>query len=225
MEKRQLIAFAILVVSLAVCFAVPVSAVVYGQSSTIVRSTTLPSENVHIVAQEQQIAAAATNDQLAGLQSKISDLQSQLSDIKVTADNSRGESTQQLTAVNRELGSIKASVDSLQGIQQQVSEIKPTLEKPLTVIPPMSLVILSIGNIVLLIVVIVMIFWLKGQVKSTEKEAHLAEHAQIHLTDFIREAMHKGASMSEIKRRLVQRGWSDDRIEDAIQEVRTMHAA
>lgn len=221
MEKRLLIVFALLLVSLAV----PVGAVVYGQSSTIVRATQLPSENVHIIAQEQQIAAAATNEQLTALQGTIGDLQKQLSDLKITADNQRGEATQQLSGVNRELGAIKASVDNLQGIQQQVSEIKPALERPLTVIPPLSLMILSAANIILLIVVIVLIFWLKAQYKATEKESHMEEHAQIHLTDFIREAMHKGASMSEIKRRLVQRGWSENKIDDAIQEVRTMHAA
>lgn len=224
MQKRLSIAFAILLVSLAFV-ALPVAAVVYGQSSTIVRATQLPSENVHIQAQEQQIAAAATNDQLVALQGTIGDLQKQLSDLKVTADNSRGEATQQLSGVNRELGAIKASVDSLQGIQQQVSEIKPALERPLTVIPPMPLMILSAANVILLIVVIVLIFWLKAQYKATTNESHMEEHAQIHLTDFIREAMHKGASMAEIKRRLVQRGWSENKIDDAIQEVRTMHAA
>ena len=221
MQKRILIVFALLLVS----FALPVGAVVYGQSSTIVRSTQLPSENVHIQAQEQQIAAAATNEQLVAVQGAIGDLEKQLSDLKVSAENQRGEATQQLTGVNRELGSIKASVDSLQGIQQQVSEIKPALERPLQVIPPMPLMILSAANVVLLIIVIVLIFWLKAQYKSTEKESHMEEHAQIHLTDFIREAMHKGASMAEIKRRLVQRGWSENKIDDAIQEIRTMHAA
>jgi hypothetical protein len=58
-----------------------------------------------------------------------------------------------------------------------------------------------------------------------QKESHVEEHAQIHLTDFIREAMHKGASLSEIRRRLLDRGWNGEKIDDAIQEVRAMHSA
>jgi hypothetical protein len=225
MQKRfWLIAIALALFVLPFAYAIPpTGAIVYGQSQGIVRSTTLPSENVHIEA--QQAATVVSQDQLNSLQASISDFKSQVDEIKVASENQRSEVTSQLGNINRELGAIKSSVDGLQSLQQQMSEIKPTLEKPMTIIPPMSLIILSIANAVLLIVVIILIFWLKGQYKSAEKESHLEEHAQIHLTDFIREAMHKGASLAEIRKRLLQRGWSDGKIDEAVQEVRTLHAA
>ncbi len=224
MEKRFLIAIAILLCVIPFVAAVPpTGSVVYGQSGSVVRSTTLPSENVHIEAQQQ--ATIASEQRLISLERKIDDFQGKVGDLKTATENQRSELLAQLSGMNREIGSIKGSVDSIGSLQQQVSEIRPTLEQPREIIPPLSLVILSIANVILLIVVIVLIFWLKGQWKGSERASHLEEHAQIHLTDFIREAMHKGASMAEIRRRLVQRGWSEGKIDEAIQEVRTMHAA
>ncbi len=224
MQKRLLIAIIIALFVIPFVGAIPPSGyVVYGQSSGIVRSTTLPTENVHI--QAQQEATVVSQQQLSTLETKIAGVSSDMENLRISTENQRTETSTQLNNLNRELGSIKASIDSLKGIQQQVSEIKPQLEKPQEIIPPMSLVLLSIANAVLLIVVIVLIFWLKSQWKAQEKESHLGEHAQIHLVDFIKEAMHKGASLVEIRRRLVQKGWSEAKIDDAIQEVRTMHAA
>jgi len=219
MEKRLLIVFAVLLCSLAL----PVAAVVYGESTSIVRSTTLPGENVHVEAQQQ--ATIASQEQLTALQNKIDDFQGQISDLRIASENQRSELTSQLGGLNREVGSIKASVDTIGDVQRQVSELRPTLEQPREIIPPTSLLFLSVANVILLLVVIVLIFWLKGQWKSSEKASHMEEHAQIHLTDFIREAMHKGAALGEIRRKLVQRGWNEERIDEAIQEVRTMHAA
>lgn len=223
MQKRLLVAITLLLVLVPLVVAIPTGAVIYGQSEGIVRSTTLPQENVHIVAQQQE--TFASTERLSSLETKIDNFQAQVNDLKVTSENQRTELNTQLGGINRELGAIKGSVDSIQYIQQQVSELRPALEKPQQIIPPASLVILSIANVILLIVVIVLIFWLHGQYKSVVKDSHVEEHAQIHLTDFIREAMHKGASLPEIKRRLSQRGWNEGKIEEAIQEVRTMHAA
>lgn len=224
MEKRfWIIAIAIALFVLPLAYALPTGAVIYGQSEGIVRSTSLPSENVHI--QAQQAVTVASVEQLTALQDQIQSLSNELGNMKVNSENQRTELTNQMGGINRELGGIKSSVDSLQVISQQVSEIKPQLEKPQEIIPPMSLIILSIANAILLVVVIVLIFWLKGQWKASENTAHMEEHSMIHLTDFIREAMHKGASLSEIRRRLLQRGWSEAKIDDAVQEVRTMHAA
>jgi hypothetical protein len=224
MEKRfWIIAIALALFIVPLVCSVPTGAIVYGQSQGIVRSTTLPTENVHIAAQQE--ATVTSMAQITSLENKIDDFAQEVENIRVSSENQRTETTNQLGNINRELGGIKASVDSLQSISQQVSEIKPELEKPQEIIPPMSLIVLSVANAILLIVVIVLIFWLKAQYKASEKESHLEEHAQIHLTDFIREAMHKGASLAEIRRRLVQRGWREDKIDDAIQEVRTMHAA
>ncbi len=223
MQKRLLIAITLLLVLVPVVSAIPTGAVVYGESEGIVRSTTLPTENVHIQAQQQE--TFASTERLSSLESKIDNFQAQVNDLKVTSENQRSELNTQLGGINRELGAIKGSVDSVQYIQQQVSELRPALEKPQQIIPPASLVVLSIANVILLIVVIVLIFWLNGQYKNMVKDSHVEEHAQIHLTDFIREAMHKGASLPEIKRRLAQRGWNEGKIDEAVQEVRNMHAA
>lgn len=225
MEKRfLLIAIALTLFLLPLTGAItPTGSVVYGQSEGIVRSTTLPSENVHIEAQQGEVIAST--QRIDELGRKIDVFQGQVNDLKAATENQRTDVTGQLSGMNRELGAIKASVDSLQTIQQQVSEIRPTLEQPREIIPPMSLVVLSLANVILLIVVIVLIFWLRAQYQSVQKESHVEEHAQIHLTDFIREAMHKGASLNEIRRKLVQRGWNEGSIDEAIQEVRTMHAA
>ncbi len=201
----------------------PTGSVVYGQTGGLVRSTTLPTENVHIAAEQE--ATVVSMQQLSDLAGKIADFQTDVSSLRTSSESQRTETASQLSAMNRELGAIKASVDGIQVMQQQLSELKPELEKPQQIIPPLSLVMLSVANAILLIIVIVLIFWLKAQFKSTEKDSHLEEHSMIHLTDFIREAMHKGASLAEIRRRLVQRGWSDAKVDDAIQEVRTMHAA
>jgi hypothetical protein len=224
MEKRLLIAIIISILAIPLVAAIPpTGSVIYGQSGGIVRSTNLPTENVHIEAQQE--ATVVSMQQLSELTGKIEDFQKEVTSMRTASESQRTDTATQLSAMNRELGAIKASVDGLQVMQQQISEIKPELEKPQEIIPPMSLVMLSVANAILLILVIVLIFWLKAQFKSTEKESHLEEHSMIHLTDFIREAMHKGASLAEIRRRLVQRGWSDSKIDDAIQEVRTMHAA
>jgi len=224
MQKRFLIAFAVLLCLVPLVAAIPpTGSVVYGQSEGIVRSTTLPEENVHIEAQQQATIASA--DRLQTIENKIGDFQGEVNNLRVTVENQRTEVTAQLGNINRELGAIKGSVDSFQGIQQQVAELRPTIEAPQEIIPPMSLVFLAVFNALLLIVVIVLIFWLRGQYKSMAKESHVDEHAQLHLTDFIREAMHKGASLGEVRRRLEQRGWSEAKIDDAIQEVRTLHAA
>ncbi len=201
----------------------PTGSVIYGQTGGIVRSTNLPTENVHIAAQQE--ATVVSMEQLSTLTSKIEQFQNELNSIRTASESQRTDTATQLSAMNRELGAIKSSIEGLKVMQQQLSEIKPELEKPQEIIPPMSLVMLSIANAILLILVIVLIFWLKAQFKATEKEAHLEEHSMIHLTDFIREAMHKGASLAEIRRRLVEKGWSNEKIDDAIQEVRTMHAA
>jgi hypothetical protein len=223
MEKRLLIATIIALFVIPFVFAIPTGSVVYGQSQGIVRSTSLPTENVHIQAQQQ--ATIASVEQLTALENKIESLKEDFADLKISAENQRSEASSQLGNINRELGAIKSSIDSLQSISQQVSEIRPTLEQPREIIPPMSLTLLSVANAILLIVVIVLIFWLKSQWKAQEKESHLEEHAQIHLVDFIKEAMHKGASLVEIRRRLLQKGWSEGKIDEALQEVRTMHAA
>ena len=224
MEKRfLLIVIAVFLCALPLALAAPTGSVIYGQSEGIVRSTNLPSENVHVEAQNEEVLA--TTQRIDEIGRKIDQFQGQVNDLKATAENQRTEVSTQLGGMNRELGAIKASVDGLQTIQQQVSEIRPVLEQPREIIPPMSLVILSIANIILLVVVIVLMFWLRGQYKAVEKESHVEEHAQIHLTDFIREAMHKGASLAEVRRRLESRGWSDSKIDEAIQEVRTLHAA
>jgi hypothetical protein len=218
MQKRLLL----IAMVLALCSLPFVSAVVYGQSSGIVRSTTLPSENVHAEAQQQQTIVAA--ERINALESRLAGVDDQLNNLRASSESQRADITNQLGNLHREVGAVKGSVDSLQGIQQQVSELRPAIEQPREIIPPVSLLALSVGNAILLIIVIVLIFWLKAQWKSSETASHLEEHAQIHLTDFIREAMHKGASMEEIRKRLLQRGWSDSRIDEAIQEVRTMHA-
>ncbi|MEM4247087.1 MAG: hypothetical protein QXR48_03625 [Candidatus Woesearchaeota archaeon] len=224
MEKRVLIAITIALLIIPLVVAIPpTGSVIYGQSQGIVRSTSLPTENVHIEAQQQ--ATIASLEQMTALQNKIEDVTRQVENLKVVAENQRTETSSQLGNINRELGAIKSSINSLQGIQQQVSELKPTLEQPREIIPPMSLTLLSVANAILLIIVIVLIFWLKAQWKAAETESHIEEHSMIHLTDFIREAMHKGASLTEIRRRLLQKGWSESKIDDAIQEVRTMHAA
>ncbi len=225
MQKRSLIiaiAIALFVLPFAGAIA-PSGYVIYGQSQGIVRSTTLPTENVHM--QAQQEATVVAQQQLSALESKIDSFSSEMGDLKIAAENQRTETSGQLGNINRELGAIKAGIEGLNDIQRQVSEIKPQLEQPREIIPPMSLMILSMANAVLLVVVIVLIFWLKGQWKAGEKESHLEEHSMIHLTDFVKEAMHKGASLVEIRKRLLQRGWSEAKIDDAIQEVRTMHAA
>jgi len=224
MEKRLLIAIMLAIFAIPLVAAIPpTGSVVYGQSQGIVRSTTLPTENVHIEAQQQ--ATIASMEQLTALEKKIGGVSKEVESLRVIAENQRTEVSSQLGNVNRELGAIKASIDGLKVVQQQLSEIRPELEKPKEIIPPVSLIMLSVANAVLLIVVIVLILWLKGQYKAAEKESHLEEHSMIHLTDYIREAMHKGASLAEIRRRLLQKGWSEDRIDDAIQEVRTLHAA
>jgi len=225
MEKRlMLTVIAVLLAVLPLTGAIPpTGSVVYGDSSTIVRSTTLPGENVHIEAQEAEIMASTV--QMSDVQAKLAAVEQQLGDVKVSSENQRSEAMSQLNLINRELGAIKAGMDNLQVVQQQLSEIKPALEQPQEIIPPLSLTMLSVANLILLIVSIVLMFWLRNQYKATTKDAHLEEHAQIHLTDFIREAMHKGASLGEVRRRLVQRGWSEGKIDEAIQEVRTLHSA
>lgn len=224
MEKRLVsIAIAAFLLVLPLVLAAPTGAIVYGQSEGIVRSTSLPTENVHIEAQQAEITEFQTR--LASLERKIDDFQAQVNDLRVASENQRSEMTAQLSGMNRELGAIRSSMDAVQLLQRQMGDLRPALEQPREIIPPMSLIILSVANVVLLIVVIVLLFWLHGQYKSITKESHVEEHAQIHLTDFIREAMHKGASLDEIRRRLLQRGWSEGRIDEAIQEVRTMHAA
>ena len=221
MEKRFLIVCLILIGILPIVSAIPTGSIVYGQSEGIVRSTTLPSENVHALAQQEEILTAG---QLSVVQQKISAVQSQLDDIKSTTASQRAEITSQLSGMSRELGAIKSSADKVDALQRQVSEIRPALEQPREVIPPMSLIILSIANIILLVVVIVMIYWLRSQYKATANESHVEEHAQLHLTDFIRDAMHKGASLNEIRKRLMQRGWSESKVDDALQEIRMTHA-
>ncbi|MEM2916227.1 MAG: hypothetical protein QXT19_02630 [Candidatus Woesearchaeota archaeon] len=224
MEKRLLIAIIIVILAMPLAAAIPpTGSIVYGQTGGVVRSTTLPTENVHIAAQQE--ATVVSMQQLSELTSKIAQFQNDVNSLRTAAESQRTETASQLIAMNRELGAIKASIDGLKVMQQQLSEIKPELEKPKEIIPPMSLTLLSVANAVLLIIVIVLIFWLKAQWKAAEKESHLEEHSMIHLTDFIREAMHKGASLAEIRRRLLQKGWSESKIDDAIQEVRTMHAA
>ncbi len=223
MEKRLLIAVTLLLCIVPLVSAIPTGSVVYGDSQGIVRSTTLPSENVHIVAQQQATIASA--ESLTQLENAIDNFKTQVSDLKVTSENQRTEVTSQLNNVNRELGAIKSSIDNLQFLQQQVAEIKPALEQPREIIAPTSLILLSIANVILLIVVIVLIFWLRRQWQAINNDSHVEEHAQIHLTDFIREAMHKGASMPEIKKKLSQRGWNEAKITEAIQEVRSLHAA
>jgi hypothetical protein len=188
-----------------------------------VRSTNLPTENVHIEAQQQETIAAT--QRLGDVERSIDAVEEQVSGLKVSSEAQRSEMAAQLGNINRELGAIKANVDSIEILQQQVSEIRPTLEQPREIIPPLSLVALSVANGILLIVVIVLIFWLRAEWRAKEKESHVEEHAQIHLTDFIREAMHKGASVTEIRRRLLERGWNEGRVDEALQEVRTMHAA
>lgn len=224
MEKRFLFtAIIVALLSLTLAGAVPTGAVVYGDSSTVIRSTSLPTENVHIEAQQQETIASLA--QLDALKINLDEVQRQMDAVRVATENQRTEVTSQLTAINRELGAIKASVDSLQAMQEQVSALRPALEQPREIIPPNSLVFLAVANVILLIVTITLIFWLRAQWKGSEKESHLEEHAQIHLTEFIREAMHKGASLAEIRKRLSSRGWSEGKIDEAIQEVRTMHAA
>jgi hypothetical protein len=225
MEKRlMLTVIAVLLAVLPLAGAIPpTGSVVYGDSGTIVRSTSLPGENVHIEAQEAEIMASTV--QMGEVQAKLAAVEQQLGDVKVSSENQRSEAMSQLNLINRELGAIKSSVDGLRVMQQQLSEIRPALEQPQEIIPPLSLTMLSVANLILLIVAIVLMFWLRNQYKATTKDAHLEEHAQIHLTDFIREAMHKGASLGEVRRRLVQRGWSEGKIDEAIQEVRTLHSA
>jgi hypothetical protein len=224
MQKRRILTvIAVLLAILPLASAVPpTGSVIYGESSTIVRSTSFPSENVHITDQQEQIASVG---QLDEVRASLNAVQQQVNDIKVVAENQRTEVGAQLGNINRELGAIKANLDNLQSLQQQVGELRPAIEQPQEIIPPTSLTLLSVFNMILLIVVIVLIFWMRGQWKAIAKESHEDEHAQIHLTDFIREAMHKGASMAEIRKRLMQRGWSDAKIEEAVQEVRMMHAA
>jgi hypothetical protein len=224
MQKRLLVAIAVLLCLVPLAGAVPpTGSVVYGQSEGIVRSTSLPAENVHIQAQQQETIAAT--QRLVDVERGLTGVQEQVSSLKVSSETQRSEMAAQLGNINRELGAIKANVDSIQILQQQVSEIRPTLEQPREIIPPLSLVALSVANGILLIVVIVLIFWLRAEWRAKEKESHVEEHAQIHLTDFIREAMHKGASVTEIRRRLLERGWNEGRVDEALQEVRTMHAA
>ena len=223
MQKRFLIGILILVAILPVASAIPTGAIVYGTSEGIVRSTTLPGENVRIEA--QQTATIASEGRLQVIENKIDAFQDDLGSVRSAVENQRTEVTSQLSMVNRELGAIKSGVDQVGVLQQQVAEIKPALEKPQEIIPPISMILLSIVNMVLLIAVIVLIFWLRGQWSAAAKESHVEEHAQIHLTDFVREAMHKGASIAEIRKRLEQRGWSGSKIDEAVQEVRTMHVA
>ena len=93
MEKRFLIVCLILIGILPIVSAIPTGSIVYGQSEGIVRSTTLPSENVHALAQQEEILTAG---QLSVVQQKISAVQSQLDDIKSTTASQRAEITSQL---------------------------------------------------------------------------------------------------------------------------------
>lgn len=215
MKKRAIVVISALLV---LCAALA-HAQIYGTSTGIVRSNYLPVEdNIHF--QRQENFTLLSLERLGALEQQIANFQGQVSSIQGSVENQRVDFATQLQGINRGIEGLRTEVTA---IKQQMREIPPQLEKPQAIIPPISLLILGLANLLLLIVVIVLMFWLRSNIVSERKSEHLEEHAQIHLVDYIREAMHRGASMKDIRRRLLDRGWSESKIDEAIQEVRAMH--
>lgn len=214
-KKRQ----AGIVVALLVLCAAVVHAQIYGTSTGITRQNYMPTEGI-IHFERQENLTVLSLQRLDALENKISDFQGQVSALRTIMENQRVDFSTQLQGINRGLEGLRTEITT---IKQGLREIPPQLEKPQPIVPPTSLLMLGLANLFLLVVVIVLIFWLKAQYATVKKESHLEEHAQIHLVDYINEAMHRGASMADIRRKLKERGWNDDKIDEAVQEVRSMH--
>ncbi|MBI4146545.1 hypothetical protein HY489_04360 [Candidatus Woesearchaeota archaeon] len=188
-------------------------------NQNIQRFSDFPLDNIHIL----RLQEAATS-----LGGNVSLLRTDLQ--KYQQDNQQQQSLQA-----EELSRLRGSMDVFQrstlaqvsGLQSAIEELskkadsRPSLEVPAPIFPPYLVILLGL-NVVLLILVIILIFWLREQY-YVHKETHAEEHihpAPKDLIEYVKHQFEHKKPMHEVRMELAGKGWTPSIIEHAIHAAR-----
>jgi hypothetical protein len=170
----------------------------------------IPLDNVHIL--RLQEAAANLGGNVTELRESMQDWQTQRSG---------------------EIQSLRSDMAQFQvSIQSQITEVKDqikNIEHPEAQYPakaeiglPSYVIALLAVNVVLLILVIILIFWLREQYfvhRETHKEEHI-HPAPKELVDYVKGELEDRRSLNSIRMKLIDKGWTPSIIEHAIHAAR-----
>jgi len=194
---------------------------IYSTPQSVTRITDLPSENVHI--QDEYNSTFEFVQKIRDVEAGVSDLKTQVSSIGEDVSGIKSSNKNELAEINSKLSDVKTSVDNMQSLVDEIRAIPPLIEQPQQIIIPQGVMIFGASIATLLLVLIIMVVWTGARAKAKDKEEHEESHSLLHLTEYIQEGMHRGASIDQVREKLKSAGWPDKDVDSAVKEVRTMH--
>lgn len=170
----------------------------------------IPLDNVHIL--RLQDAAANLGGNVSALRESMQEWQNQRSG---EIQSLRSDMAQFQVSVQSQITELK---DEIKNIEHPETQYPSTAEIGL---PPYVIALLAV-NVVLLILVIILIFWLREQYfvhRETHKEEHI-HPAPKELVDYVKGEIEDKKSLGSIRMKLIDKGWTPSIIEHAIHAAR-----
>jgi Sec-independent protein translocase protein TatA len=170
----------------------------------------IPLDNVHIL----RLQEAAAN------------LGGNVTELKESMQEWQTERAGEIQSLRSDMAQFQVS------LQSQITELKdqvknmphPEAQYPATAqigLPPYVIALLAV-NVILLILVIMLIFWLREQYfvhRETHKEEHI-HPAPKELVEYVKGELEDRRSLNSIRMKLIDKGWTPSIIEHAIHAAR-----
>lgn len=182
-------------------------------SGEIKRYSDFPLDNIHIL--RLQDAAISLGGNVTELRNENRVWQEQRTN-EISQLQGQMDSFQRSMLAN--VVQIQSTVDA---IANKV-DARPSLEAPAQIRFPTYIVFLLGFNILLLIVIVILIFWLREQYyvhRETHKEEHI-HPAPDELINFVKHQFEHQKSLKDIRMQLAEKGWTPSIIEHAIHAAR-----
>lgn len=182
-------------------------------SGEIKRYSDFPLDNIHIL--RLQDAAISLGGNVSELRNENRAWQEQRTN-EISQLQGQMDSFQRSMLAN--VAQIQSTVDA---IAKKV-DARPSLEAPTQIKFPAYIIFLLGFNILLLIVIVILIFWLREQYyvhRETHKEEHI-HPAPEELINFVKHQFEHNRSLKDIRMQLAEKGWTPSIIEHAIHAAR-----
>lgn len=170
----------------------------------------IPLDNVHIL--RLQEAAASLGGNVTELRESMQEWQTERSG---EVQSLRSDMAQFQVSLQSQITELK---DQIKNIEHPEAQYPATAEIGL---PPYVVALLAV-NVVLLILVIILIFWLREQYfvhRETHKEEHI-HPAPKELVEYVKGEIEDRRSLNTIRMKLIDKGWTPSIIEHAIHAAR-----
>lgn len=180
---------------------------VSAQESGIPRYSDIPLDNIHIIRLQEASLALGNN---------VSAMEGMLKEFK-------DEQNAQVADLRRSVDSMQQSLSAaVADLQDAIEEIRtgPDVQfaTPTEYKMPAYLIALLGGNIFLLVLIIIMLFWLREQY-YVHRETHKKDHihpAPDELVAYVKHALEHKRKVPDLRLELANKGWTPSIIEHAV---------